>query len=316
MLGFMPFDKTMKILITGANGLLGQKLVALLVQQPNVQVIATGKGSNRIPLKEGYSYHALDITDNVSVQHVFDSMQPDVLIHAAAMTNVDACELQQEACWLQNVEATRFLVSACKRVGTYMVHVSTDFIFDGTEGPLTEEAIPNPVNYYGESKWEAEKIVQTMGTNWSIARTVLVYGVVSDMSRTNIVLWAKDNLEQGKAIKVVDDQWRTPTLAEDLAMGCWLIAKHKAEGIYNISGEEMISPYDLAQKVGAVWGISTSSMQRADSSTFTQPAKRPPKTGFIITKAKEKLGFSPHSLQKGLELVKKQLDLVKQGVQF
>jgi dTDP-4-dehydrorhamnose reductase len=172
------------------------------------------------------------------------------------------------------------------------------------------------VNYYGKTKWEAEKIVEASLLKWSIARTVLVYGVVSDMSRSNIVLWAKNNLQQGKAIKVVDDQWRTPTLAEDLAMGCWLLVKHQAEGIFNISGDEMISPYDLAVQVADVWGLSIESMQRADSSNFAQPAQRPPKTGFVIEKAKKMIGYKPHSLRDGLQLVKKQLDLVNEGVKF
>lgn len=306
----------MKILVTGSNGLLGQKLVTLLLNEQGVEVIATGKGGNRIPIKSGYVYATMDITSANEVMSVFETYRPDVVVHGAAMTNVDECELNKEACWLQNVEATKHIVAACEKYNSYLVHVSTDFIFDGTKGPLTEEEKPNPVNYYGESKWEAEKVVEASTLKWSIARTVLVYGVVSDMSRSNIVLWAKNNLQQGKAIKVVDDQWRTPTLAEDLAMGCWLLAKNKAQGIFNISGEEMISPYDLAVQVAEVWGLSIESMQRADSSSFTQPAQRPSKTGFVIDKAKKMIRYKPHSLKEGLLLVKKQLDLVNEGVKF
>jgi len=127
------------------------------------------------------------------------------------------------------------------------------------------------------------------------------------MSRSNIVLWVKNNLEQGKEINVVNDQWRTPTLAEDLAMGCWLIVKHKAKGIYNISGEEMLTPFELAHKVATVWKLDSGLIKQADSSTFTQPALRPPKTGFIILKAKKALEYQPHTLIEGLELVKLQL---------
>ena len=297
----------MKILITGSNGLLGQKLVSLLYLLPEVTLIATARGSNRDEIYEDYIYESMDITSEENVLAVFRKHKPDAVIHTAAMTHVDQCELNKEACVDQNITAVNHIIKASKEVGAFLLHVSTDFIFDGKRGPLTEEEVPNPVNYYGWTKWEAEKAVEQSGLKWAIARTVLVYGVVQDMSRSNIVLWVKNSLEQKKEINVVNDQWRTPTLAEDLAMGCWLIVKNNATGIFNISGEEMISPYDLAHKVADVWSLDKSLIKQADSSTFTQPAMRPPKTGFIIDKAKKQLGYKPHTIQEGLELVKEQL---------
>lgn len=297
----------MKVLITGSNGLLGQKLVSLLYLLPEVTLIATARGENRDEIYEDYIYESMDITSEENVLAVFRKHKPDAVIHTAAMTHVDQCELNKEDCVDQNITAVKHIVKACKEVGAFIVHVSTDFIFDGTHGPLTEEETPNPVNYYGWTKWEAEKAVEASGLKWAIARTVLVYGVVQDMSRSNIVLWAKNNLEQKKEINVVNDQWRTPTLAEDLAKGCWLIVQKQATGIFNISGEEMISPYDLAHTVADVWKLDKGLIKQADSSTFTQPAMRPPKTGFIIDKAKKVLGYKPHSLIEGLELVKEQL---------
>lgn len=297
----------MKVLITGSNGLLGQKLVSLLYLLPEVTLIATARGENRDEIYEDYIYESMDITSEENVLAVFRKHKPDAVIHTAAMTHVDQCELNKEDCVDQNITAVKHIVKACKEVGAFIVHVSTDFIFDGTHGPLTEEETPNPVNYYGWTKWEAEKAVEASGLKWAIARTVLVYGVVQDMSRSNIVLWAKNNLEQKKEINVVNDQWRTPTLAEDLAKGCWLIVQKQATGIFNISGEEMISPYDLAHTVADVWKLDKGLIKQADSSTFTQPAMRPPKTGFIIDKAKKVLGYKPHTLIEGLELVKEQL---------
>jgi dTDP-4-dehydrorhamnose reductase len=297
----------MKVLITGSNGLLGQKLVSLLYLLPEVTLIATARGENRDEIYEDYIYESMDITSEENVLAVFRKHKPDAVIHTAAMTHVDQCELNKETCVDQNITAVKHIVKACKEVGAFLVHVSTDFIFDGTHGPLTEEETPNPVNYYGWTKWEAEKAVEGSGLKWAIARTVLVYGVVQDMSRSNIVLWAKNNLEQKKEINVVNDQWRTPTLAEDLAKGCWLIVQKQATGIFNISGEEMISPYDLAHTVADVWNLDKGLIKQADSSTFTQPAMRPPKTGFIIDKAKKVLGYKPHTLIEGLELVKEQL---------
>ncbi len=296
----------MKILVTGANGLLGQKLCHLLSGDETVDLIATTRSKLNFDLPRG-SFEALDVTNEHSVNTVIMQTRPDVIIHAAAMTQVDQCETEREECWTNNVSAVEHLANACEKNNVHLVHVSTDFIFDGNHGPLDEEAIPNPVSYYGESKLAAEIIVQRSKTNWAILRTVLVYGVTKDMSRSNIVLWVKKSLEEGKTINVVNDQWRTPTLAEDLAMGCYLAAKQKAKGIYNISGEEMMTPYDIAIETATFFKLDKSLIKAADSSTFKQPAKRPAKTGFIITKAQKELGYLPHSFHEGLAVVSSQL---------
>jgi len=297
----------MKILLTGANGLLGQKLVELIVKENEHELIATARGSNRLPIKEGYSYQSLDITNKSEVASVIDKFNPDAVINTAAMTNVDQCELEKEAGWDANVNSVAYLIEACEANNCYLLHLSTDFIFDGTKGPLTENEIPNPVNYYGDGKLAAEKLMINSNLKWAMARTVLVYGVVSDMSRSNIILWVKNSLENGKPINVVDDQWRTPTLAEDLALGCYLIVKQQAEGIYNISGKDMLTPYDMAIKVRDYFDLDGSLISRADSSTFSQPAKRPLKTGFIIDKARTELGYEPHSFDEGIEIVSNQV---------
>lgn len=295
------------ILITGANGLLGQKLVELLVQQSTVDLIATAKGENRLPNSAGYRYVSLDITNSGEVHTVFETYQPDVVIHTAAMTNVDTCETDQTGCELLNVTAVAYLIEACQKHDTFLCHLSTDFIFDGTDGPYTEEAIPNPISVYGASKLRAEKLLETSSIRWAIARTVLVFGIVSDMSRTNIILWVKKSLEEGKQINVVTDQFRTPTLAEDLAMGCWLIAHKEAQGIFNISGSDFLTPYEMAIKTANFYGLPVELIKQADSSTFSQPAKRPPRTGFILDKARRELGYQPRTFDEGIALMAKQI---------
>ena len=215
----------MKILVTGSNGLLGRKLIRLLISEGNNNVIAVARGADRLNLEAGYTFESVDITNRDAVFAVIKKHRPEVVVNTAAMTNVDECELNHEACWAANVSSVEYITAACEVIKCFLVHVSTDFIFDGSEGPLTEEAVPNPVNYYGESKLAAEAIINKSNLEFAIARTVLVYGVVADMSRSNIILWVKESLENGKPIKVVDDQWRTPTLAEDLAMGCYLLAR-------------------------------------------------------------------------------------------
>jgi dTDP-4-dehydrorhamnose reductase len=296
----------MKILITGANGLLGYKLVQLLSKQSDVQTIATGRRMIS-DLPANVSFSELDITDPIQTEKIISRLKPEVVINTAAMTQVDQCETDRDLCWKGNVTGVENLIDACGKNQTHLVHVSTDFIFDGTHGPLDESAVPNPVNYYGESKLAAEKVLQQSSISWTILRTVLVFGVTPDMSRSNIVLWVKKSLEDGKTINVVNDQWRTPTLAEDLAMGCYLAAKKKARGIYNISGEEMMTPYDIAIQTADFFKLNKSLINATDSSKFKQPAMRPPKTGFIITKAKNELGYQPHSFNEGLALMASQL---------
>jgi dTDP-4-dehydrorhamnose reductase len=240
------------------------------------------------------------------VNSVIAKHQPDVVIHTAAMTNVDQCESEREGCWDLNVNAVQYIAEACEANNAFLLHLSTDFIFDGEDGPYDEEAQANPISYYGESKLAAEHIITQSKLDWAIARTVLVYGIAHDMSRTNIVLWVKKSLEEGKEIKVVDDQLRSPTLAEDLAQGCLLIAEQKAKGIFNISGSDLLTPYEMAIKTAQFFNLSTSSMQKADSSTFTQPAKRPPKTGLLIEKARKVLGYEPHSFDEGIAIIAQQ----------
>lgn len=296
----------MKILITGANGLLGNKLLDLLSKQTDIITIATARKAPS-NLAGNILFCDLDITNLQQTLDVIDEQKPDVIINTAAMTQVDQCETDRELCWKANVTGVENLIVACSKHNIHLVHVSTDFIFDGTHGPLDETARPKPVNFYGESKLAAEEALHKSNISWAILRTVLVYGVTSDMSRSNIVLWVKKSLEEGKQINVVNDQWRTPTLAEDLAMGCYLAARNKATGIYHISGEEMMTPFDIAIKTAEYFHLNKSLIQATDSSKFKQPAERPRKTGFIITKAKQQLGYQPHSFKEGLDLLASQL---------
>ncbi len=300
----------MKVLVTGSNGLLGQKLTDYYKTRKDVSLIATARGGDRYANPTGYTYQSLDITNEAEVNAVMAQYQPDVVINTAAMTNVDACESDQAGCDALNVEAVKYLVAACNKHNAHLVHLSTDFIFDGTHGPVTEDEQPRPLSYYGNSKLKAEQWVMGNSKSWAILRTVLVYGVVTDMSRSNIVLWAKTNLEQRKTLNVVGDQFRTPTLAEDLAQGCVLAADKKAQGIYNISGKDFMSVFDLVYRVATYFELDRSLLNLSTSEGIKQPAKRPPITGFHIAKAVNELGYKPHSFEEGLALVAKQLSEV------
>jgi len=299
----------MKILITGSNGLLGQKIVYALLNKPKVEIIATSKGNNRIAEKEGYQYFPLDITNKNEVEKLIAEVKPDCIINTAAMTNVDACENDKPGCRALNVDAVQYLADACKSYNTHFIHISTDFVFDGEGGPYREEDEPNPVSYYAWSKLESEKIVQASGLDWAILRTIIIYGVVDDVQRSNLVLWTKSSLEAGKSINVITDQFRSPTLAEDLAAACISASEKRATGIYHICGPEQDfdSIINLVKKIARYYKLDQSLIHPVSSAELNQSAKRPPKTGFILDKAKKELNYRPHTLEEGLEIVSQQL---------
>ncbi|WP_256011347.1 SDR family oxidoreductase [Desertivirga xinjiangensis] len=297
------------ILVTGSNGLLGQKLTSLICGSGRANLIATSRGANRNPLSEGYLYVQMNISEQSQIKEVISTYKPDVVINTAAITNVDICHIQRELCTQVNVTAVEHLAKICKELNIHLIHLSTDFVFDGNAGPYSEDALPNPLSFYGESKVQAEQVIRDSGCKWAIIRTILVYGITASSSRSNIVLWAKSSLEKGAPIKVVNDQWRMPTLAEDLAEGCLLTAEKEATGIFHISGKDMMSVYELVQQVGAFWNLDTSLIQPVSSATLNQEAKRPLKTGFILDKAIRELGYKPHSFLEGLKLQKMQIQL-------
>jgi dTDP-4-dehydrorhamnose reductase len=306
-----------KILITGSNGLLGQKLVYALLNDKNVELVATSKGPNRLINQQGYVYKDFDITDKKQVESVFGKYLPDVVINTAAMTNVDACETEKKACWAINVTAVQHMVDVLQELkaktvysqpySPHFIHLSTDFVFDGEEGPYKETDKPNPLSYYALSKFESEKVLEQSNLKWAILRTIIVYGIVDNMSRTNVVLWAKDALSKGQKINVVDDQFRAPTLAEDLAEACILAANKKATGIFHTSGKDIMSVLELVNSVADFFKLDKSLINPIKSNTLNQAAKRPPRTGFILDKAINELGYKPHSFKEGLAILSSQL---------
>ncbi|MBC7913590.1 MAG: SDR family oxidoreductase [Pyrinomonadaceae bacterium] len=296
-----------RILVTGSNGLLGQKLTDALIIDPEMDLIATSIGPDRYPGSGNYIYSELDVCDAGNVKEVLEKFRPDVILHTAAMTNVDICENEKEKCWTLNVEAVKNLIRTCELLDIHLIYLSTDFVFDGESGPYTEEDEPHPLSYYGQTKLEAEKLVQAAKCSSTVLRTIIVYGIVNDMSRSNIVLWAKSALEKGDPINAVNDQWRMPTLAEDLADCCILAAKQKATGIFNASGKDMMSIIELVEQVAEHWHLNKSLINPISSDSLNQAAKRPKRTGFVLTKSIQELGYNPHSFKEGLEIVENQL---------
>jgi dTDP-4-dehydrorhamnose reductase len=258
-----------------------------------------------LEIKDGndYYYYDADLRNDSGVQLIFERERPEIVIHAAAMTQVDDCEQQQDTCFEINVQATAQLLLHAEAYSSFFLFVSTDFVFDGETGNYREEDPLNPVSWYGFTKVQAESTVETSEVPWAIVRTCLVYGNTFLGTRSNIISWVKSNLEAGKEIKVVSDQVRTPTYVGDLAKGILLIIQKQATGIFHISGKDVLTPYDMAMATATHFNLDKGLIRKVDASVFSQPAKRPLKTGFNISKARHHLGFEPISFEEGMGLM-------------
>ena len=305
-----------RVLVTGANGLVGRELVARLGVFREYDVLATGSGPPRLGgARASGGYAPLDITDADAVRRLMLDFAPTTVVNCAAMTNVDACELDPPRCWQVNSDAVETLADHCRRTGARLVQVSTDFVFDGLAGALyPETARPSPLSSYARSKHAAENHARGAGLDrWAVARTALVFGMpgtghddtdsVSDSAsalagRSNVVLWLLDRLTRGERTSVVTDQWRTPSYAPDVADGLERIVRYGKTGVFHLAGREYLSVYDLGLRVARVFGLDASCL--APTENFRQPAARPPRTGLLILRAESELGYRPRSLDDAL----------------
>jgi len=293
-----------KIIITGSNGLLGQSLLNLLLsEKKQYQVFGFSRGKNRSGSND-FSYTSIDITNKKNLNNNIEKINPDFIINTAAMTQVDDCESNKEACDTLNVEVVKYLKEISEKLNIHLVHLSTDFIFDGTKGFYKETDKPNPLSYYGLSKLKAEEVLANSQIDFTILRTILVYGKVNDMSKNNIVLWVKGMLEEGKEITIVDDQFRMPTYVDDLALACKIAVDKKVKGIFHISSKQLLSVFEIAQQISEVFELNKDLIKPIASTTLNQKAQRPLKTGFDLTKTNKELGFYPKTFKEDLQRFK------------
>ena len=284
-----------KILITGANGFLGQHL-ALHLHQRSYEVFATSRGPSRLP-SSVIKYASAELTKPAEVDRLLDAGQPDVIIHTAALSRPDECEADKNKCMAINVEATKNLL---QQKPAYFIYVSTDFIF-GEDGPHSEHAVVDPLNFYGQSKWHAEQEVRQAGIDYAIMRPAFIYGKVWPGLRPTFLQWVKTNLEEGKRIKVVSDQLRTPTYVQDICRGLEMMISQRVTGDYHLAGKEVLSPYEMAMTTARVLGLNTSLMESVTADTFPEPVRRSKKSGLMIAKAQAELGYEPVSFAEGVQ---------------
>lgn len=293
----------MRMLITGSNGLLGQKLVAQLLQK-GIDFMASSLGVNRNNDCPEENYRTMDICKRDEIAEVFKEFKPTHVIHTAAMTNVDACELNPQECKSLNVDSVQLLANQCLAEHCHFQLLSTDFVFDGSKGNYQEEDAPNPLSIYGHSKLQAEEYIKDLPSlQFSIVRTIIVYGTGNQLSRSNIVKWAKEALHEGKELSIIDDQFRAPTWADDLAWACIRICELNENGIFHISGPETMSIYEIVERIAKHYQLPMDQVKRTTSFSLSQPAVRPPRTGFNLSKANSRLGYAPKSLEETLDFI-------------
>lgn len=300
---YFSYTCKMNLIITGANGFLGQHLTAFFAGK-GFTVMGVSRGQRRIPEKINIIYQESELTSvsNVSnLRNLFENFQPAVIIHTAAMSKPDECDALKEQCLLNNVKATGHLVQFAKELQAHFIQISTDFIF-GENGPHAEEAIPNPLNFYGQSKLMAEELVMDSGLPFTIIRPVFIYGKLWEGMRPSFLHWVKQNLEQGKKIKVVTDQVRTPTYVEDICRGIETVVQKKITGKYHLAGKDSLSPYQMALTVAEVLRLNQSLIEPVTADTFPETVIRAKKSGLLIHKAQKELGYEPVSFKEGVRL--------------
>lgn len=294
-----------RILIVGCNGLLGQALVNHYSKRNDVELHLASIEDNFIGDNQ-FTYSRVDISKRNEVKKLFLDFFPDVVINAAAYTDVDGCEINRELAWNINVNGVKYLVEGCRIVDAQLVHLSTDFIFDGLNGPYHEDDRPNPISYYGRTKLASENEIKIGAINYLIIRTNVLYGVQKGVKK-DFVEWVVENLSQGKQINVVNDQWNNPTYVDDLVNGITLAIDKRKNGIYNIGGLEYLSRYDFAIKIAEIFNLDKNLINQTTTDKLNQKAKRPLRGGLIILKAQAELGYKPHKIEENLLDIKNKL---------
>ncbi len=293
-----------KICVTGGNGLLGVKLLA--EASGKYALVSVDLQNDPLFEFEQMEYIQGDITQRETISDIIMDARPDCVINTAAFTYVDRCESEKETAWKVNVEGARNVALACRSLNIKLIHISSDYVFDGENGPYDEEAKPHPISTYGRTKWESEKEVSSIFKNNVIARTTVLYGYFPGI-RPNFVTWLIDQLNNGESVSIVNDQFGTPTLADDLAGALLILFEKDKRGVFNAVGSEWIGRLGFAKKIAEVFGLDANLIRETTSDQLQQPAPRPLKGGLKIDKIYRETGFMFSSVSEGLQTLKRQM---------
>ena len=296
-----------KILLIGANGLVGQKTAEIFSHETNHELFLTDLGpKSEDPGK--YNYFRLDITHKEEVKQAAKEFLPDVIINTAAYTNVDGCETERELSWRVNVDAVKNLIIAARLNSSKLIHISTDYVFDGKTGNYDENSKPNPRSFYGKSKLASENAVIASGINYGLIRTMIIYGTGKNL-KLNFALWLIDMLRKNQMVTIVDDQFGQPTISDDVALAILRIVERNCTGLYHVCGSEYMSRYEFAVKLANIFGFDTKLIRPITTAELHQAAERPMNSSFITLKAQTELGIKPLNVTEGLYFLKTQLGM-------
>lgn len=292
----------MRIGIIGANGFTGRRILSNLSASGKYEVMGCSLHPDIVPGSGKYHFFQADINDYSAIENWFQLFKPDVVINTSALSVPDYCETHHEEAYATNVSAVAHLARCCARMGSRLLHFSTDFVFDGKRQELyTEEDTPSPVNYYGETKLLGERAVAQLCDNYAILRVVVVYGKALPGQHGNILQLVKSRLENHQEIRVVSDQWRTPTWVHDIAAGVELLLPSAHNGIYHICGGECLSIAEIAYRVAGYFQLDASLIRPVTTGEMNESTPRPRFSGLHIGKARRDLGYSPASLEAGMK---------------
>ena len=295
-----------RVLICGSNGLVGQRLAMMLSSQTDYEVLNTSRQRSFVFDDRLFDYTQLDITKKGDVKSLISSFHPTAIINAAAAADVDWCEQHREDAWKVNVVGVENLIEAARKVGARLIHISTDYVFDGTHGPYSEDDKPNPISYYGKSKLASENAVRIAEIHHTILRTIVLYGSGIGV-RDNFPIWVMKNLRAGKNIRCSGDQISNPTHVNDIAFAAVKGFELNRDGIYHICGSERVSRYQFAVRTAELFGLDPGFIQCVKSADLNQIAPRPAVTGFVTLKAQTELGIKAMDITQGLTLLKREL---------
>ena len=286
----------MKVLITGGSGLLGGK-VAEMAQARGDEVFS------------GYAHNApgsgravkFDLLDGTAISETIIRIKPEIIIHSAALTDVDRCERERELAYKINVEGTRMVSEASKRVGSFLIYISTDYVFDGSRGMYKEDDSPNPLSYYGRTKLQGEEFC-----DGCIARSCVIYGSRPASGKVNFALWIINSLKANQPIHVVTDQFITPTLNSNLAARVLEAGERQLDGTYHLAGASRMSRYDFARTVARMLDLDLSLILPCRMEDMNWEAKRPRDSSLDTSKAAKLLKEKPLSMEQAIQKLKKE----------
>jgi len=289
-----------KVLIIGISGLLGGR--ALEIGKDKYKIYGT-YCKHRI---KGENFFELDVTKRENVFKLLENIKPDLVIDTHALHNVDYCETHPEEAWLVNVEGTRNVAEACKRLGCKMIFISTDYVFDGEKLKYSEKDKPKPLNYYAKTKLIAERVLDALDVNYIVARTAVLYGK-GGMGKLNFVLWTIQKLKNKEKIRIVTDQHNNPTFADNLAEILFALYEKDARGIFHAVGKDCLSRYDFALRIAEIFDLDSKLIQPITTPELNQIALRPRRVDLSTEKVKRVTGIEPLGVKEGLEILKEQL---------